>query len=102
MVLTWLLAAAVVLVVAWGIWTGRLPLPLPRSAWADLKRFFGPPWTDTVWHIFLVIVFAGIVITLAQFGIVGVILAFVVFTSLVSTTVRAWITDLWNRDFAHL
>ena len=73
--------------------------PFPASVVASVKSFFSGSVLDVAWKAIVLAFVAVIVYALAMAGFIGAIIASIFVGSLLSDDVRAFINDLWHRDF---
>lgn len=74
-------------------------IPIPKSVKKGVKMLFSGSAFDIAWKIGIGLLFLWLIYFLAQIGIVGGIIAGVIFGSLLSPTVQSIVYDVWNRNF---
>jgi ABC-type nitrate/sulfonate/bicarbonate transport system permease component len=79
----------------------RVPTPIPESVVEDTKRFFSGGVADVLWKVFVVAVgtvLLGLILALNP-GFFVAALVGMVLSVVFSDNIRAFVSDVWNRNF---
>lgn len=78
----------------------RIPTPIPRSAAASVKRILMGPVLEVAWRLLVIVLFVALIVALVSIGgFLGPFLAAAILAAFISDDVRAFVRDVWRRDF---
>ncbi|SDJ33142.1 hypothetical protein SAMN05216226_102163 [Halovenus aranensis] len=80
----------------------NVPTPIPKSVVGWVRRLWTGSTALQVWRALLLVVFVAFAGLLTAVGPLGWILGGIIVTTLVSDSIRAVVTDLWNANLYEL
>lgn len=77
----------------------KIPTPVPESVVNSVRGVFSGGIINILWKLFVVVLLVVAAYLLALLGFFGAAIAGMLLASLISDDVRAFVSDLWNRNF---
>lgn len=75
-------------------------VPIPESAADFYRAVRRGPIFDTVWKLGVIsVALLGAIALVAAFGAIGAAIGAVILAALLEENIRAFVIDIWNRDF---
>jgi len=77
----------------------RIPTPIPESFVKSFSDLLSGTVLNVLWKVAISALFVVLIYLLAQMGIFGALVAGALFSSLFQDDVRAFVIDVWQREF---
>ena len=77
----------------------KIPTLIPESFVSTLGDLFSGGVFDILWKLFVGFLLVVLILALSQLGILGALIGSALFGVLFQDDVRAFVVDVWRRDF---
>lgn len=77
----------------------KIPTLIPESFVSTLGDLFSGGVLDILWKLFVGFLLVVLILALSQLGILGALIGSALFGVLFQDDVRAFVVDVWRRDF---